>query len=215
MTAKFQVANLSETQLPDSNAERSWWAIRSYFGIGSFGVNAWTVPDAGTNVINDHDEVDTGHEELYVVVDGRATFTVDGEAIDAPKGTAVFVRDPATRRKAIAEDPETTVLAVGGRPGEVFTPSDWERSAPALAHFAAQEYEKAHELLMQVHREHPDDATALYNLACAESLLGRTDDAIGHLQQSLAHREHLRDLARTDTDLDPIRDDPRFSELVG
>jgi tetratricopeptide (TPR) repeat protein len=215
VSEKAQVASLSEMELPDSSLDRSWWAIRSHFDIRSFGINAWTAPKAGVAIINDHDEVDTGHEELYVVVDGRATFTVDGEAIDAPSGTAVFVRDPAARRAAVADQPNTTVLAVGAQPGVPFEASDWERSAPALAYFRDQDYEKAHELLMQVHREHPDDATALYNLACAESLLGRTDDAIGHLEQSLAHRDGLRDLARTDTDLDPIREDARFKELVG
>lgn len=215
MSEKFQVAKLSETELPDSSSARTWWGIRSHFDIGSFGINGWTTPDAGVNVINDHDETDTGHEELYLVIDGRATFTVDGETIDAPTGTAVFVRDPATRRGAVSAEGGTTVLTVGARSGEVFKPSAWERSAPALAYFAAQEYDKAHEALTQVHRDDPEDATVLYNLACAESLLGRTDDAIGHLEQSIAKAERFRELAQTDTDFDAIREDPRFQELVG
>jgi tetratricopeptide (TPR) repeat protein len=212
---RFQVARLSETELPDSSSARSWWGIRNHFGIGSFGVNAWTAPEAGADIINDHDEVDTGHEELYLVIDGRATFTVEGVTIDAPTGTAVFVRDPAARRKAVAEEPGATVLAVGGRPGAVFEPSSWERSAPALAYFASQEYEKAHEALMRLHQDDPDDATVLYNLACAESQIGRTEDALDHLGQSISHQERFRELARNDSDFDPIRDDPRFSELVG
>jgi tetratricopeptide (TPR) repeat protein len=216
MSDKYQVAKLSEMELPDSSTARSWWGIRNHFDIGSFGINAWTAPEAGADIINDHDETDTGHEELYLVLNGRATFTVEGETIDAPTGTAVFVRDPAARRKAVAEEPGSTVLAVGGRPGKVFEPSNWERSAPALAYFATQEYDKAHEALMEVHQEDPDDATVLYNLACAESLLGRSDDAIEHLDQSIARMgERFRELAQTDTDLDPIREDPRFKELVG
>jgi tetratricopeptide (TPR) repeat protein len=215
MSHKFQVARLSETELPDSRTARSWWAIRNHFGIGSFGINAWTAPEAGADIINDHDELDTGHEELYLVLDGRATFTVEGETIDAPAGTAVFVRDPAARRKAVAEEPGASVLAVGGRPGEVFKPSNWERSAPALAYFATQEYDKAHEALMRVHQEQPNDATVLFNLACAESLLGRTDDALDHLRQSISDQERFRELARSDSDFDPIRDDARFRELVG
>jgi tetratricopeptide (TPR) repeat protein len=212
---KFQVAKLSETELPDSSSSKTWWGIRSHFDIGSFGINAWTTSEGGASVINDHDETDTGHEELYLVIDGRATFTVDGETIDAPTGTAVFVRDPATRRGAVSAEGGTTVLAVGARPGEVFKPSAWERSAPALAYFATQEYDKAHEALMQVHRDDPDDATVLYNLACAESRLGRTDEAIGHLEQSVAKEERFRDLAQTDADFDPIREDSHFRELVG
>jgi tetratricopeptide (TPR) repeat protein len=216
VSEKFQVAKLSETELPDSSTPRSWWGIRNHFGIGSFGINAWTAPDAGMDVINDHDETGTGHEELYLVLDGRATFTVDGETVDGPAGTAVFVRDPEARRQAIASEAGTTVLAVGARPGEVFQPSNWERSAPALAYFATKEYDKAHELLMRVHEENPTDATVLYNLACVESLLGRTPEALEHLEQSLANGpERLRELARTDADFDPIREEPGFKELFG
>ena len=215
MSDRFQVARLSETELPDSSSARSWWGIRNHFGIDSFGVNAWTTPEAGADIINDHDEVDTGHEELYLVIDGRATFTVEGATIDAPAGTAVFVRDPAAKRKAVAEEPGSTVLAIGGQPGKVFEPSSWERSAPALAYFGSEEYEKAHEALMRIHQDDPKDATVLYNLACAESRLGRTDDALDHLGRSISHQERFRELARNDSDFDPIRGDPRFSELVG
>ena len=35
-----------------------------------------------------------GHQEAYVVIAGHATFSLDGEEIDAPQGTVVFIRDP-------------------------------------------------------------------------------------------------------------------------
>ena len=216
MSEKFQVASLSELEVPSSLTIR-WAPIRQHFDVGSFGINAWTA-DAGTEVITEHDEVGPRarrHEELYLVVKGRATFTVDGETIDAPTGTFVFVRDPAAKRRAVAEESDTTILTAGGAPGEVYTPPHWERSLPALGYFATKEYDKAHQALVQAHEESPNDSAVLFNLACAESLLGRTDDAIGHLQQSIANEERFRDLARTDTDFDPIRDDPRFKELVG
>jgi tetratricopeptide (TPR) repeat protein len=84
-----------------------------------------------------------------------------------------------------------------------------------LAFFATQEYGKAEEALREAHEEFSDDPTVLYNLACAESLLGRADEAIDHLGQSIAIDESFRELAQTDSDFDPIRDDPRFKELVG
>jgi tetratricopeptide (TPR) repeat protein len=218
VSEKFQVARLSEIEIPSSNPSIGWAPIRRHLDVGSFGINAWTATEAGKDVIGEHDEVGPRahrHEELYFVVKGRATFIVDGETIDAPAGTVVFVRDPAAKRRAVADEAGTTVLTVGGSPGEAFTPSAWERSAPALAFFATQEYEKAREALLEAHEEFPDDATVLFNLACAESLLGQADEAIDHLRQSIANDESFRELAQTDSDFDPIRHDSRFKELVG
>ena len=216
MSEKYQVESISDLEIPSSVTSR-WAPIRRHLDVGSFGINAWSA-DSGDEVITEHDEVGPRarrHEELYLVVKGRATFTVDGDTVEAPAGTLVFVRDPAAKRKAVAEESETTILVVGGAPGEVYTPPHWERSAPALGYFATEQYDKAYEALMQAHGEFPDDAAVLFNLACAESLLGRTDDAIGHLEQSIANEERFRELARTDTDFDAVRDDPRFKELLG
>ena len=131
----------------------AWAPVRSHFDIGSFGVNAYVANDAGVDVIGEHDELgdDAGrHEELYFVSQGRATFTVDGDEIDAPTGTFVFVRDPAAKRKAVADEPGTTVLIVGGKPGEAFSPSVWERQAPALLLFQEGDYERAAEVYEQL-----------------------------------------------------------------
>ncbi len=215
MSEKFKVAALEEMEIPTPGGQELRWAtVRAHLGIEAFGINAWTADEAGKEVISEHDEAGSGDQELYVVIKGRATFTVDGEELDAPPGTFVFVRDPATKRKAVAAEPETTVLAIGAKAGEAFTPSQWERSAPAFGFFATKEYDKAYDVLSKAHEQYPDDPGVAYNLACAESLLGRTDDAIAHLEQSLGV-ERFREAAKTDTDLDPIRDDPRFKELVG
>ena len=101
----------------------SWRPVRHHLGIGAFGVNAYTAASPGDLVIEPHDE--DAHEELYVVLSGRATFEVDGEAIDAPAGALVLVTPPS-RRVAHAAAPATTVLVVGGTPGEAFAVSEWE-----------------------------------------------------------------------------------------
>jgi hypothetical protein len=201
-TAKYESAKLPDMEIPTGQGQR-WATVRAHFGIEAFGVNAWTADEAGKDVIGEHDEFGGGdgeqHQELYVVLKGRATFTVDGEEFDAQPGTFVFVRDPAAKRKAVAAEPETTVLAIGAKAGEVFSPSKWERSAPAFGFFATEEYDKAYEVL--------------YNLSCAESRLGRADEALAHLEQSFS-QDRFREAAKTDPDLDPIRDDPRFTQLV-
>jgi mannose-6-phosphate isomerase-like protein (cupin superfamily) len=126
--ARWDVAHLSEIEPvgePDPG-EQEWRPVRHRLGIGAFGVNAWVSRNAGDFVIEDHTE--TEHEELYLVLSGRATFTVDGETVDAPAGTFVHLPDPKVRRKAIGEEAGTTVLAIGATRGKPFVVSRWERS---------------------------------------------------------------------------------------
>src|SRR5919204_1088353 len=118
------------THLSDIPARDRWLPIRSHFGIQAFGINAWRAGDEGETVIGEHAEDFSRHEELYVVLEGRATFTVAGDEIDAPAGTLVFVRDPAAVRKAVARQPGTTVLAVGAPAGEPYFVADWEAAWP-------------------------------------------------------------------------------------
>lgn len=217
MSERFRVARLESLEIPSATPSVRWAPIRRDLGVASFGINSWTAAQAGAEVIVEHDELGPGaqrHEELYLVVAGRATFTVDGRTVDAPQGTIVFVHDPGAKRKAVAEEAGTTILTVGARPGAAYEPSAWERSAPALGYFSTQEYDKAYEALARAHAEYPEDGGVLYNLACAESLTGRTDDALSHLEQAIALDERFREYAQSDSDLDAIRDDPRFSRLV-
>jgi hypothetical protein len=190
-----------------------WRPVRRRFGIRAFGTNAYTSEGVGTHIIEDHDELGSGahgHEELYVVVRGRATFTVDGEAVDAPAGTMVFIGDPALKRVAIAEEEGTIVLAVGGEPGQAYEVSPWEFSFGAMPALAAGRYEEAIAMLEAGLAEHPGNASILYNLACAESLHGRTKGALAHLSEALPDNPKLAERARVDPDFDPIRDEPGF-----
>src|SRR3954470_8086678 len=111
-----------------------WRPVRQHFGITSFGVNAWTGQNAGDRIINEHDESDEddSQEELYLVQRGRARFEIDGERVDAPAGTFVYVR-PSARRTAFAEEPGTVVVALGATPGKAYEPTGWEYWAPVNA----------------------------------------------------------------------------------
>jgi tetratricopeptide (TPR) repeat protein len=198
--------------------DQSWAMVRTHFGIQSFGVNAYIAEVAGVEVVGEHDELGENagkHEELYFVSSGHATFTVNGDEIDAPAGTFVFVRDPAAKRKAIAMEAGTTIVIVGGKPGEAFTPSLWERTSEGLVHFANEDYEKAAEVYESFLAETPANAGFLYNLACAESLLGRKEDALQHLRQSVEIDAVYKKNALEDPDFDAIRDDPEFSAITG
>jgi tetratricopeptide (TPR) repeat protein len=209
-------ARLSDLAVQIGTGPR-WAMVRTHFGIQAFGINAYVADEAGGQVISEHDELGERagqHEELYFVADGHATFTVNGDEIDAPAGTFVFVRDPAAKRSAIAREAGTAVLIAGGKPGEAFTQSPWERNAPALAHWGTGDYEKAVEEFEKLRAETPDDAAVLYNLACAESLTGKRQDALDHLKRSVELDATFRDLAEKDSDFDAIRDDPAFVSAI-
>ena len=106
-----------------------WRPVRHQLGIEAFGAGSWH-GDAGTELIEEHTERDENtdeHEELYLVFRGRATFTAGGEAIDAPAGTLVAVSDPAVRRKAVAVEDGTAILAGGAPRGRAYEVSAWER----------------------------------------------------------------------------------------
>jgi tetratricopeptide (TPR) repeat protein len=199
-------------------SNQSWAMVRTHFDIQSFGVNAYIAEEAGVEVIGEHDELGENagrHEELYFVASGHAAFTVDGDEIDAPTGTFVFVRDLAAKRMAVAKEAGTTIVIVGGKPGEAFTPSPWERTSEGLVHFANEDYEKAAEVYQAFLAETPGNAGFLYNLACAESLLGRKEDALQHLRQSVETDAAYKKNALKDPDFDAIRDDPEFSAITG
>lgn len=190
--------------------------VRAHFGISAFGVNAVVIDEPG-EMIGEHDEVGERsgkHEELYFVSAGHATFTVNGDEVDAPAGTFVFVRDPAAKRGAVAKEAGTTIVAVGGRPGKAFTTSPWERNAAALIHFGTGDYEQAVEAFEQLHAETPDDPTILYNLACAKSQTGKKQEALGHLKRAVELNPDFAEMAEKDSDLDAIRDDPEFASAI-
>jgi mannose-6-phosphate isomerase-like protein (cupin superfamily) len=192
--------------------DSTWLRIRKHLDVRAFGVNAYRA-GAGERVIEEHDETGSTagrHEELYVVLSGHATFELAGEKVDAPTGTLIFVRDPATRRGAIAQEDRTTVLVVGGVPGKPYEVSVWEEASDAYPLYLEGRHEEAAEILGGIVERHPRAWGVLYNLACFESLSGHTEEALDHLRPAVENDEKLRELAKTDEDLDPIRDDPRF-----
>jgi tetratricopeptide (TPR) repeat protein len=197
-------------RLDDIEAINGWLPLRRRLGIAAFGLNAWRPQEDGRTLIGEHDEATTGHEELYFVAEGHATFTVAGDEIDAPAGTIVFVGDPALKRAAVARKPTTTILTAGGKPGEAYHPLAWEENAEIIPLFGTGEYGEAKARLEQALERHPDAGGLLYNLACAESRLGETDAALAHLERAIEIWPGFREAAGGDPDFEAIRDDPRF-----
>jgi hypothetical protein len=210
----YAVAHLDEIEELDDGRCPSR-PVRHHLGITAFGVNAWTAREAGDRIINEHDESEPdSNEELYLVLQGRATFELDGDRVVAPVGTFVFAR-PGVKRTAIAEEAGTTIIALGGTPGKAYEPDGWELWAPLQPLYDVGEYAEAADRGRLLAEAHPQYGGLFYNLACCESAAGRTAGAVDHLRRAIDTSERFRAYAKDDSDFDPIREEPAFTELIG
>ena len=193
---------------------RQRFDVRRRLGITSFGIQAFRAPSS-VDVIREHDETflgEAGQEELYVVLNGNATFEIDGETFDAPAGSLVHVQ-PTAKRKATAKDEGTTIMVVGGTPGKAYEPAP-EEAAEAFRAYGAGKYETALEKQLVVVEKRPDDPVAHFNSACFAARAGRSDEAIDHLRRAVDINPRIKELIATDEDLDSIREDQRFAEVA-
>ena len=206
----YETAHIDELDvMPVNNGEFVWRPVRRRFGISAFGSNAYSAEKAGQRVVEEHFERD-GHEEMYVVLRGRATFTLGDDELDAGPGTLVFVR-PGTRRGAIAAEDNTFVLAVGAKPGVVFEPSLWEDVFAAYSYAEQGKLDQGRELVQEAISRSPDAWQGYYNSACIEARFGDADKAIAQLKRSLElDAEATKKAAENDSDFDSIRGRPDY-----
>jgi mannose-6-phosphate isomerase-like protein (cupin superfamily) len=187
--------------------------MREALGIHSFGINAIKQGDDGT-LINEHDEAG-GQEEVYVVLDGTATFEIDGETVEAPPGTFLSV-PPESKRKATGD---ATVLALGGTPGEAYQGMDWgdawRMHNESMEAYGEQRYADAVAAVRRGLEQFPEHPGLNYNYACFATLAGEIDDeTFDRLRQGVEQFPPFREQARHDDDLAAVRDDPRFEEAL-
>ena len=208
-----RIEDLESFPIPDQQG-LTWRPVRRYFGISSFGVNAYSAAEAGQRVVEEHREKD-GHDELYVVLSGRASFKLEGQEHDAPAGTLVHC-PPGTLREAFAAEPGTTVLGIGAKPGEVFQPSGWEWVFAAVSRLEQGDEQAARRELHAGIETYPDAWQGYFNLACIEARLGNKDEALTQLRRAVElEPERVPKAAADDEDFASIRDDPEFLAVTG
>ena len=213
MSDGYEIMTLSEVEAVPHRERTNLIPVRHTLGFQPAGVNAWKA-DAGGQLMPPHEE-DSGNEELYVVVQGRAAFTVGDETADAPAGTLVFV-PPQVHRSAVAEEDGTIVFVVGGTVGEAFNAGGWDSFSVADWHRQEGRLDEGRAIMAQLIAEKPDHWPTSYNAGCFEALAGNADAAFEHLRRAteLDTEGQSAGYFREDTDLDPVRDDPRFQELL-
>jgi tetratricopeptide (TPR) repeat protein len=203
----YEVASLTGIESVQGPGTLRWTPLRKHLGITAFGINAYTATEAGQDVVEEHTEERLGHEEVYVVVSGRATFVLDGDEVEVAAGSLVFLRDPKVTRYARAEEAGTTVLAVGGKPGS-HEISAWEYFFAAYA-IAEHDLDGAIAELDAGLAERPDHPALHYHLACINARAGRLDEARRQLDRALELEPELRKWADEDEDLAVIRGEAR------
>ena len=217
---KYALAKLDELEpaprlAPGASDDgRKRFDVRRTLDITAFGVSAFSAP-SGVTVINEHDETllgEAGQEELYVVLNGAATFDIDGESVEAPTGALVNVQ-PTARRKATATEDGTTILVVGGTPGKPYEPAPQE-AADAFAAYNKGEYEEALAKQLVVVEKQPENPVAHFNVGCFAARAGHADQALEALGRAVEINERVKELMATDEDLDSIREDERFTALM-
>ena len=212
----YRVLSLPE-EAREGDGDRVFIRLRRALDIGAFGASASCQAKAGEDVIGEHDELGPGadgQEELYVGVQGSAAFTLDGTEVDAPQGTVVFVQ-PGTTRKAVATSDETIVLSVGGRRGEAYRPPPGAELQDFFEHYNREDWEGALAACHAALEKYPGNALILYNIACMQSKLGRGDEALETLRESVEKWPKFKENAQADDDFTSLREDARFLELDG
>lgn len=197
-----------------SDAGGRWLPLRAALGLRAFGLSGY-LGDRGEMVVPRHDETGGGagqHEELYVVLTGRATFTVDDETFDAPQGTLVLV-ERGERRTAHAEEPGTVVLAAGAPVDEPYRVAPWEYGARAARARALHDVEELERVADEGISRYGEHVTMLLAKASVAAQRGQREEALELLERSAADRdfgEWAVEEASREPLLDPVRDDPRF-----
>ena len=207
MSDRYRVTSLDSIDALPGPGSLRWLPVRHELGIGAFGTNAYVAQSAGDDVVEPHTESASGHEELYFVARGSATFTLDGDEVKAPAGTYVFLPDPAVHRRAVADEAGTTVMSFGAPRGEAFTVSGWEARFRATA-IRERDPEQARALYEEGLAADPESQWANYDLACWHALYGSADAARALLARAVElGGDEVGAQAREDPDLASLRDD--------
>jgi hypothetical protein len=207
--ARYRTTTIEQVEALPGPGTLTWHPLRAALDVRAFGINGYTASQAGEDVVEPHRE--TVHQEIYLVLAGSATFTVDGDTFDAPAGTFVFLPEPDLDRQAVAKEAGTTVLAIGGPP--TYDPSAWEWYFRASA-IRETDLAGAHAVLEEGLSEHPESGGMHYEMACQLALEGDAEGALTELRRTGELDPGRVVEAPEDPDLVSLHERTDFRQLV-
>lgn len=104
----------------------AWYPVQHALGLDTFGANLFVATRVDQTLVEEHDEGDSGQQELYLVLEGEVVFHLDEDEARLGRGSALAVTDPSVRRSATALREGTALLIIGAGP-ETFR-STWSPS---------------------------------------------------------------------------------------
>jgi uncharacterized cupin superfamily protein len=103
----------------DMHAKGGLKLVRASLGVTSFGIQIITLQPNSGDAHPNHDHLQDGQEEVYVVLDGGGVIAIDGEEVALAPEVAVRVA-PDSKRQLRSGDEGLRVLVVGGVPGKAY-----------------------------------------------------------------------------------------------
>jgi uncharacterized cupin superfamily protein len=123
MAGNYTIRHRDEFEEMEGSGEATWRLARRALGTQSFGFNLVEIGPGGE--IPEHDEAQSGQDEVYIVLEGEAVLRADGEEHPAPAGTFASFRPAATRTIANRSEAPVTALLIGVQPEGGYEPMSW------------------------------------------------------------------------------------------
>ena len=116
--ARWTVSEITTVPRVSDNGpdDPAWYPLQHALGIDTFGLNLFVATRAQQTLVEEHEESESGQQELYLLLEGESVFELDGEQVPLHPGMVVAVIEPSVRRSAKAVTPGTRLLVVGAAP---------------------------------------------------------------------------------------------------
>jgi mannose-6-phosphate isomerase-like protein (cupin superfamily) len=120
MGTLLHLSDVPETVIPSGR----WQPLNDRLGIRAFGISAVAM-EPGDDFDIEHEESESGQQEVYVVVSGRAAFRIGDQEVEAGPGDVVAVPDPGEVRSYRALEPGMRVICIGAAPVQDHAYGQW------------------------------------------------------------------------------------------